>query len=376
MNFEDGKAKGVRFDTKRNRWCATIKHRGKIIYVGQYVNKNDAISHRDLKIRELGIDVDRLNRRSDRLNFEKTVCQMYESGMTQLDIGKSVGLNASCVCEILQKNDVVARPKKIPTNDLQIVKLYNRGLTALEIANVLGGTMHEQTVANRLRENGVSLRHRKYVFDTSMFRTVDTETKAYLLGLLYADGGVGKSNVVLGLQEKDRSVLLELSVRIFGKDVLKFVPGFTMTRKSGKTYTCSPKYSLVLNSKELVSDLSNLGCTRRKSLTLTFPSSEIISDGLMHHFIRGYFDGDGWISPRKNSTCTTFGIISSNDFCAGLREYLIRTLNITASIRPSGKVSRLTFSRREDIQKIYNYMYADSTICLRRKKDVFVSRLR
>lgn len=376
MNFEDGKAKGVRFDIKRNRWCATIKHRGKTIYVGQYVNKNDAISHRDLKIKELGIDVDRLNRRSDRLDFERNVCKMYESGMTQSDIGDKVGLNESCICEILRKNSVKARPKKIQTNDDQIVKLYEMGLTASEISNVLNTPVHEQTVANRLREHGVALRHRKYVFDTSMFRTIDTETKSYLLGLLYADGGVGKSNVVLGLHEKDRAVLLELSIRIFGADVLKLVPGFTMTKKNGKTYTCSPKYSLILNSKELVSDLSLLGCGRRKSLTLKFPADGTIPDGLMHHFIRGYFDGDGCITPSNKSKCTTFGVISSNGFCDGLRDYLMQTLNINAHIRRVGKVSRLTFSKRSDIQKIYDYMYHDSTICMSRKRKVFEDRLR
>lgn len=375
MNIEDGKAKGVRFDIKRNRWCASIKHNGKIIYVGQYVNKNDAIKQRELKIKELGIDVIRKSEANDRLNFEKRVCNMYSDGMTQLDIGRSVGRNASVICEILKKHSIKVREKKIHTNDAQIVKLYEKGMTALEISDLLDTGVSQQTVANRLKERGVILRHRKYNFDTTMFRAIDTETKAYFLGLLFADGGVGKSNVVLGLHEKDRSVLLELSVRIFGKDVLKFVPGATMAKKTGKSYKCAPKYSLVLNSKELISDLSRLGCTQRKSLTLQFPSEKIVPSDLMNHFLRGYFDGDGWISPSKKSSTTTYGIISSDDFCHGLQQFLSNTLGIHSSIRPTGKVSRLTFSRREDIQKIYNYMYEGATICMSRKRNVFEDRI-
>jgi hypothetical protein len=376
MNIELGKAKGVRFDVKRNRWCASIKHNGKIIYVGQYVNKNDAILQRELKIKELGIDVVRHDAVVQRMEFERRVCKMYLDGMTQSDIGESVGRNSSVICEILQKHSVKIREKKIHTNDAQIVKLYEKGMTALEISELLDVKVNQQTVANRLRERGVILRHRKYNFDTTMFRAVDTETKSYFLGLLYADGGVGKSNVILGLHEKDRSVLLELSVRIFGKDVLKFVPGFTVTKKNGKTYTCSPKYSLILNSKELVADLFTLGCTRRKSLTLQFPTDLMVPSKFMPHFLRGYFDGDGWISPSRKSSTTTFGIISSNDFCRGLQRFLSDALQINASIRPAGKVSRLTFSRREDIRKIYDYMYKDSTICMSRKRSVFEDRLR
>ena len=40
----------------------------------------------------------------------------------------------------------------------------------------------------------------------------------------------------------------------------------------------------------MAQSLIKLGCVPRKSLIITLPS---IPKNLMHHFIRGYFDGDG-----------------------------------------------------------------------------------
>ena len=47
------------------------------------------------------------------------------------------------------------------------------------------------------------------------------------------------------------------------------------------------------STKKIVEDLKQKGCVPKKSLILTFPSKEILSENLRYHFIRGYFDGDG-----------------------------------------------------------------------------------
>lgn len=55
-----------------------------------------------------------------------------------------------------------------------------------------------------------------------------------------------------------------------------------------------------LRSQKTVNDLKRLGCTEQKSLNLTFPTKEQVPPHLLHHFIRGYFDGDGSISLYNN----------------------------------------------------------------------------
>ena len=72
-----------------------------------------------------------------------------------------------------------------------------------------------------------------------------------------------------------------------------------MTKYNNKLY---PANRINIVSKQLKKDLIQAGCTCTKSLTLTFPSENIIPKHLQHHFIRGYFDGDGsvFISNEKH----------------------------------------------------------------------------
>jgi len=88
-----------------------------------------------------------------------------------------------------------------------------------------------------------------------------------------------------------------------------------------------------INSKKIVSDLINLGCTNNKSKTITMPK---IPDNLIDHFIRGYFDGDGWIIIDKNKK-PAFGIISGSI-------EMVKSINNIISERSKIKIN-----------KIYNY---------------------
>jgi hypothetical protein len=54
--------------------------------------------------------------------------------------------------------------------------------------------------------------------------------------------------------------------------------------------------SLQIKSKKLINTLKNHGICERKSGHETLPK---ISKKLQHHFWRGFFDGDGWITKRR-----------------------------------------------------------------------------
>jgi hypothetical protein len=66
----------------------------------------------------------------------------------------------------------------------------------------------------------------------------------------------------------------------------------------------------------MVSDLIKHGCVNNKTFKIKLPN---ISIDIYPSFIRGYFDGDGYISLKGGSgTC---GITSNYDFVTGLRNY-------------------------------------------------------
>lgn len=97
-----------------------------------------------------------------------------------------------------------------------------------------------------------------------------------------------------------------------------------------------------------------------------------IPDDLLNHFIRGYFDGDGWVLIDKNNK-PSFGIVS------GSKEMLESLNNVITknSIINKNKVYDYTtyynfcYKSYTDIIKISTFLYKQSNIYLIRKKDKF-----
>lgn len=89
-------------------------------------------------------------------------------------------------------------------------------------------------------------------------------------------------------------------------------------------------YGVHLTSDKMFNDLCSHGCVPNKSLVLTFPKD--IPENLIHHFIRGYFDGDGsvfilnhkWIKNPKTNPVVCYretlgvGFNGTKEFLSGL----------------------------------------------------------
>lgn len=52
------------------------------------------------------------------------------------------------------------------------------------------------------------------------------------------------------------------------------------------------QYRLTINNKHISKRLAELGCGKAKTSVITFPTLEQVPENLIHHFIRGYFDGN------------------------------------------------------------------------------------
>lgn len=85
------------------------------------------------------------------------------------------------------------------------------------------------------------------------------------------------------------------------------------------------KSTVNFSSLSLCKDLTKLGAKRNKSLTLEFPSDEIVPKKYKHHFIRGYFDGDGciWNGKRKRM------IVKDAKRKNGFRERIVHNVKFT-----------------------------------------------
>lgn len=255
-----------------------------------------------------------------------------------------------------------------------IIQEYLKGKSTRQIANKVN--LNRSTVSAILNSNKIPRRtlseiHRKYKINENCFKTIDTEWKAYFLGLFCADGCVNKRNIEITLQTSDSYILKKLSSFIYPDNAppLFYKKPYSKKYKNGVTINSSGSARLTVCNKNIYADIANLGIARQKSLTLNFPTA--IPDNLLHHFVRGYFDGDGGVRVSNNSHALY--ILASNNFCNSLSKFLIKKTNVKSKIEKKGKISVIKITNAKDILILYTYMYQNATFFLDRKQNRFLA---
>ena len=194
-----------------------------------------------------------------------------------------------------------------------------------------------------------------------IFETIDTEEKAYWLGFLYADGSVGSKEhkIELGLAEQDL------------KQIEKFRDFIGIMNKiSYRPSTKSYRYSF--RSESCKEDLIRQGCVPKKSLILKFPTNEQVPLKLIKHFIRGYFDGDGWFTNTEE--CFQVGIIGTEDFIKGFLDSIEieNKNNKIFNVHRENGAKRYVFGAYQDVLNFLNWIYKDSNVYLDRKYEHYL----
>jgi hypothetical protein len=204
---------------------------------------------------------------------------------------------------------------------------------------------------------------RKHTLRQDFFRIVDTQEKAYFLGLLVADGWINKKSGIVGLSLIDKP-LVELLKQAVGSSV-KITTKAYPDRKN-----CAPKNTLVFASIVMIADLETHGCTSRKSLTLQFPST--IPPSLLHHFVRGYFDGDGCVRIAPHGNCSV-DFVGTYQFLDSIQNWFrIQISNFSpVKILSHGRIWRITYHGNFRAIQIRELLYKDATFWLDRKKSIF-----
>lgn len=240
--------------------------------------------------------------------------------------------------------------------DKTIIDFYLYGLTCQEISKRLG--ISRNTVSEILKNNNIIIKGRKgyhkYSFNEGYFDKIDNEHKAYWLGWLFSDGynQQNKNTVKLQIQAKDKKIL-----ELFKKDINYNGPIRNTSNNQNLIFLISAKFSY---------RLAQLGCIQNKSLVLKWPNE--LSENLVRHFIRGYFDGDGCISGKGNYFQLT--VISTENICNKINEYFTPLIGVKKlENHPNNNITkRYRIGGNKQIKKLYDYMYNNSTVCLERKK--------
>lgn len=247
-------------------------------------------------------------------------------------------------------------------------ELYNQGKSLRNIADQLG--IDRKKLSKKFKEDGIMIRDpyknntgkakRFKEVDESIFENIDTEEKAYWLGFIYADGYVNNRQIELTLKESDYEHIKKFKSFMHSEHKISY-------KKSVKAYRitiCSPK---------IANDLTRLGCFQCKSLTLKFPTEEQVPKHLIHHFMRGYYDGDGSITINLEKKCYLISVLGTSEF---LDEYEKNILRAIGRDKPNkrfhnGQALGIQYGGRLQVEKICDFLYRDATIYLDRKYNKF-----
>lgn len=209
---------------------------------------------------------------------------------------------------------------------------------------------------NNMIEKYVYKRNKK--LDEDYFETIDNEHKAYWLGMLVADGNIddtgNKYCIRLTLKEEDEYLICALK-----KDL----------KSEATIYKDKYKRNTIrVWSKKMFNDLLKLGIVPKKTGKEVFPS---IPDNLIHHFVRGFFDGDGTIFTRKNRQRHkgTIGFCCQNEkFIQDLIYIINKKCGVLLTYNyHKGNVFESKTESKEKCLNIINFMYKDATIAMLRK---------
>jgi len=217
--------------------------------------------------------------------------------------------------------------------------------------------------------------------NVDFFKTWSPEM-AYVLGYFAADGGMfinSGGSKYIHFVSADYELLHKV------KKVMN--SRHKIVLKSKKVKRWKDCYILQIGCKEIYNDLLKRGFTPNKDVCLRFPK---IPKEYLRHFIRGFFDGDGYIChgyyQRANRGCKKTFYLQTG-FCSGSKGFLkvlseeltFHALLGSGSIRSKkGRNSNYLSYSWENAVKLFNYMYSDlfSGLCLKRKYNKFVQGIK
>lgn len=200
--------------------------------------------------------------------------------------------------------------------------------------------------------------------DEHYFENIDTERKAYFLGLIITDGCVHSA--------KGKQPLLSIALKDDDEYLLE---EFRREVNSNKKIThdgrgCAEIHIL---SRTMTDDLKKYGVIPNKSMATVFPKN--IPKEMYQHLIRGILDGDGSISyyarPSRKSHVKAVRFCQGNEtFLQDLVNFLyenngIQKVNI---YKEKNHLCSIAYRKDTSMIGIIDYIYGDAHIYMKRKK--------
>jgi hypothetical protein len=304
----------------------------------------------------------------------------YMSGVSAIQLAKEYGVDKISIYRILNANNVVLRGSfKYDFSDCIFEEIKNEYIKEISISDlILKYGIPRFAIIKYLRSIDINIRAnnveaRKYKINENYFDSIDSNKKAYYLGLLYADGCNTGKNISISLSCKDAYILESLAKDVFITDRPLYI-GLLHDKNINHSNTSS----LVITNIHISEKLSAIGMVENKSLILEYPKN--LDDIYFWHFLRGYFDGDGCVRIVKKKTPSgfnrvSFSIIGTNEFLNVVKQKINALIELEYDIHlyklKNNKIKELRIISIQDTFKIFNNLYKEADLFLRRKYERF-----
>ena len=208
--------------------------------------------------------------------------------------------------------------------------------------------------------------------DESYFNIIDTEAKAYFIGLIISDGNVFRK-VSTNNRQASISITLDLSDSYILNAFKNEVKTNTEIGHDGRG--CG---TIAVRSNKMAKDLEQYGIVPRKSFLTSLPKN--IRSDLMPHLIRGIFDGDGnvqaKINPITNKYDHGFSFCGSHQLMEDIANYSYPVLQLSKFPKVydynNRNLSEIKIRNIHDMLAFGEWIYGNATLYLSRKHDVYL----
>lgn len=255
-----------------------------------------------------------------------------------------------------------------------ICSAYENGATSTALAKKY--KVNDETIRRWLKISGVKMRASRdslaAPINNEYFDIIDSEDKAYWLGYLVADACIGKSagtrrSLRFYLAKKD-----EWAIEQFAKDI-SYKGKLRDVRSKNQKGIC-------FNNPHLCSSLINKGYLSWKE-SGSARLLDSLDSTLIHHFIRGFFDGDGSVSyqvrKRRKKPAYNFCIVADKNHYEALDKIRL-IISEEVGLPPKDIKIRNTcifigWNGNNQVERFAEWLYKDATRYLPRKKAIFDS---
>ena len=204
---------------------------------------------------------------------------------------------------------------------------------------------------------------------TDYFQKIDTENKAYLLGLFAADGCIYTVNC---------SKFFTIQLKKEDAEMIRYIKNELNAPRKIVVDKRDDSCGISVANNLFVQHLIEHGVSEGKS-TRFLPN---LPDHLMPHYIRGLFDGDGSIVIRKahpygKAMRCCVVILAHSKLINQLRDYLEIKLNLSHLnfCCDGGEAYSIRYASRHDFIAVTDFIYKNAKLYFERKHNKYLEAL-